>query len=146
MHTTAQKTAIEAFKKTLMEDISSFLHIAPTSTEKTLVMVKALKENLIPELHFPGLYIVTAHQIHLVDQLYEALQKELKRSEVWLINWNKKTNHTFPKIIQQACASEEPTVFVITTQTLKTQLNLLEKQRTGNLHATCSTYREHLFG
>ena len=128
MHTTAQKTAIEAFTKTLMEGIGSFLHIAPTSTGKTLVMVKALKENLIPELHFPGIYIVTAHQIHLVDQLYEALQKELKRSEVHLINWNKKTNHTFPKIIRQSCTSEEPTVIVITTQTLKAQLNLLENR------------------
>ena len=128
MLTTAQKTTIEAFKKTLLEGIGSFLHIAPTSTGKTLVMVKALQENLIPEFQLPGLHFVTAHQIHLVDQLYEALQKELKRSRVLLINWNKKANRTFSETVQQACTSEKPVVFVMTTQTLKQQLSSLENK------------------
>ena len=123
-YTTAQQTAFKAIIQTLRDGIRSLLHIAPTSSGKTLVMAKAVKENLIPGLHF-----VTAHQIHLVDQLYEALQQELQGSGALLINWNEKNNNTFAKAIEQAYSTKKPVVFVLTSQTLKTQLNLLKDKK-----------------
>ena len=123
-HTTAQQTAFKAIRQTLRDGIRSLLHIAPTSSGKTLVMAKAVKENLIPGLHF-----VTAHQIHLVDQLYEALQQELQGSGALLINWNEKNNNTFAKAIEQAYSTKKSVVFVLTSQTLKTQLNLLKDKK-----------------
>ena len=122
--TKAQQIAFEAVQKTLQERVSSFLHIAPTGTGKTLVLAKALRENLTP-----GLHLVTAHQIHLVDQLYQAIQQELEGTGTFVINWNDKVNNTFSNEVEQALLLREPVVFVITTQSLKGQLNLLANEK-----------------
>ena len=123
-YTTAQETAFKAASQAILEGAGSFLHIAPTGTGKTLVMARTLKENLSPGLHF-----VTAHQIHLVDQLHKALQYELKGTGTFIINWNEKNNSTFSEEVEQATSLKEPVVFVVTSQTLKKQLNLLENKK-----------------
>ena len=123
-YTTAQEIAFKAAFQAIHEGAGSFLHIAPTGTGKTLVMARTLKENLSPGLHF-----VTAHQIHLVDQLHKALQYELKGTGTFIINWNEKNNNTFANEVEQATSLKEPVVFVVTSQTLKKQLNLLENKK-----------------
>ena len=123
-YTDAQRLAFQAVEKALKERVSSFLHISPTGTGKTLVLVHALKENLTP-----GIHLVTAHQIHLVDQLYDAIQYELRGTGTFVINWNNKTNSTFASEVEQADSLKEPVVFVVTTQTLKSQFQFLENEK-----------------
>ena len=89
-YTVAQEIALKSASQAILEGAGSFLHIAPTGTGKTLVMARTLKENLSPGLHF-----VTAHQIHLIDQLHEALQYELKGTGTFIINWNEKKQQHF---------------------------------------------------
>ena len=123
-YTVAQEIAFKAASQAILEGAGSFLHIAPTGTGKTLVMARTLKENLSPGLHF-----ITAHQIHLVDQLHKALQYELGGTGTFIINWNEKNNSTFANEAEQATSLKEPVVFVVTSQTLKKQLNLLENKK-----------------
>ena len=87
-------------------------------------MARVLKEKLT----VPGLHLVTAQQIHLVDQLYQAFQYELQGTNVLIVNWNEKKKKAFLEALEQAFSSKEPTVFVVTTQTLKQQLHLLEEE------------------
>ena len=54
------------------------------------VMAKTVRENLIG-LH----YFVTAHQIHLIDQLYEAFNRNYKGVALLFINWNEKSKSHF---------------------------------------------------
>ena len=124
-YTEAQNTALLAFKQTLKEGVKSFLHIAPTSAGKTLVMANALKEKL--QNHRRGkISFVTAHQIHLVDQLFSAVQAELYGMDVAIINWNNRLNKDFYLEIERAVRRTQPTVFVITSQSLKSQLDVLQ--------------------
>ena len=119
-YTKAQAIAFRAVEGAFKEGVSSFLHISPTGTGKTLVLARALNLNLTE-----GLHLVTAHQIHLVDQLYEAVQNELEGREISIINWNDKPNKSFVSELEQALSLKKPIVFVVTTQTLKRQLHLL---------------------
>ena len=122
-HTKAQQIAFQAIKEALRKK-DSLLLISPTGTGKTLVLARALKENLTP-----GLHLVTAHQIQLVDQLHQAIQQELQGTGTLVINWNNKSNHTFSGEVEQSLSLKEPVVFVVTTQTLKGQLNHLENKK-----------------
>ena len=127
-YTKAQKTALTAFKKALSENARSFLHIGPTNAGKTLVLAQALKEKL--QNHATGkISFVTADQIHLVDQLFTAIQGELKEMNVAIINWNDKPNKTFYLEIEKAIHNRQATVFVITTQSLKSQLSFLWRNK-----------------
>ena len=129
LYTEAQNTAFVAFRQALIEGVRSFLHISPTSTGKTLVMAKALKEKL--QNHQIGkISFVTAHQIRLVDQLFEAAQAELKGMDVTVINWNDRVNKDFYVEIERSLGRTKPTVFVITTQSLKSQLSFLQHEKT----------------
>ena len=128
LYTAAQHIAFKALKQVLLEGVASLLHIAPTGTGKTLAMAKALRENLSIS-STEGLHLVTAHQIHLVDQLHQALQDELHGTGTFITNWNEKKNSTFSEALEQALSIKEPVVFVVTTQTLKQQLHLLEKEK-----------------
>ncbi|MCY4512321.1 MAG: DEAD/DEAH box helicase family protein, partial [Bdellovibrionales bacterium] len=125
-YTKTQKIAFKAIKTARQEGSSSILLISPTGTGKTLILSRSVKDNL-----FPGLHLVTAHQIHLVDQLHQALQEELKETGTFIINWNERSNHTFADEVEQATTLEEPVVLVITTQTLKSQLHFLEDQHSN---------------
>ena len=128
LYTEAQNTAFTAFKQAVVEGVKSFLHISPTSTGKTLVMAKALKEKL--QNHRTGkISFVTAHQIKLVDQLFEAIQAELKGMDVTVINWNNRLNKDFYVEIERSVRRDKPTVVVITTQSLKSQLEFLQREK-----------------
>ena len=127
-NTEAQNTAAIAFKQALMEGAESFLHIAPTSAGKTLVMAQALKEKL--RNHRKGkISFVTADQIKLVDQLFEAMQLELTGMNVTVINWNNKLNKDFYVEVERSVKREHSTVFVITSQSLKSQLEQLQREQ-----------------
>ena len=129
LHTEAQNTALVAFKQALIEGAKSLLHISPTSSGKTLVMAKALKEKL--QNHRKNkISFVTAHQIKLVDQLFEAIQQELRGMDVTVINWNNRLNKDFYVEIERSLGRTKPTVFVITTQSLKSQLSFLKNEKT----------------
>ena len=123
LYTQSQEKVFQEIKSALNEGASSFLHISPTGTGKTLVLARALKENLKKGLHF-----VTAHQIHLVEQLYETLGQNFSNKEVTLINWNERENKSFLSEIERAIDSKEPVVFVITTQSLKSLLRSIKRK------------------
>ena len=125
-HTEAQNTALNAFKQALKEGVKNFLHISPTSTGKALVLAQALKEKL--QSH-RKISLVTVHLIHLVDQLFDSVQKELRGMDVTVINWNRRLNKDFYLEIERAAMRQHPTVFVITTQSLKGQLNALQNRK-----------------
>ena len=123
LYTQSQEKVFQEIKSALNEGASSFLHISPTGTGKTLVLARALKENLKKGLHF-----VTAHQIHLVEQLYETLGQNFSNKEGTLINWNERENKSFSLEIERAIDSKEPVVFVITTQSLKSLLRSMKRK------------------
>jgi superfamily II DNA or RNA helicase len=126
--TKPQRTALIAFKQSLKEGAKSFLHIAPTSAGKTLVMAQALKEKL--QSHRKSkISFVTADQIKLVDQLFEAIQLELTGMNVSVINWNNKSNKDFYVEMERSFIREHSTVFVITSQSLKSQLEWLQREK-----------------
>ena len=126
-YTEAQNIAFKAFKQALFEGVRSFLHIAPTSAGKTLVLARALKEKLQNNKK-NKISFVTAHQIKLVDQLFDTIQQELKDINVTVINWNNRLNKDFYLEVERSTARSQPTVFVITSQSLKNQLNFLQRE------------------
>ena len=124
-HTEAQNVALKAFRQALGEGAKSFLHIAPSNAGKTLVLAKALKEKL-QNYRTNKISLVTVHQVHLVDQLFEAIQQEFKGTDVTVINWNKKLNRIFSAEIERSVMRSHPTVLVITSHSLKAQLSSLQ--------------------
>ena len=123
LYSSAQQKAFQAVKSALKEGASSLLYISPTGTGKSLVLAQAVRENLKADLHF-----VTAHQSQLVEQLNQSLQQSLSDKTALVINWNNKANKTFPLEIEKAIDLKQPVVFVITTQSLKSGLQFMEKE------------------
>ena len=121
LYTTTQNIALQAFQKALELKAKSFLHISPTGTGKTLVLVQALKYKL-SQRNSQKISFVTVPQVQLVDPLYDIVSKELHSMKVSVINWNNLSNKNFHADIQRAILSPQPTVFVVTSQTLKNQL------------------------
>ena len=80
---------------------------------------------------------MTAHQIHLVDQLLEAIQKELKEQNmttgVKLIDWRNEENRDLNSIIDTSVSSKDISLFVMTSQSLKMQLEALEPENYESL-------------
>ncbi|MDE0518184.1 MAG: helicase-related protein [Bdellovibrionales bacterium] len=164
-----QDIALEAFEKALQEGSRGVLHISPTGTGKTHVLAKALKSRVIKwELEHrtsissspsestrkaAKISIVTAHQIHLVDQLAQGIYQEVKETSAHLINWNnvkQLSGHTsFASYVRKALKSPHPTVFVITTQSLKLALDYLfqeyiSRNSKTSLASPSSSLYEHL--
>ena len=123
VYSSAQQKAFQAVKIALKEGASSLLHISPTGTGKSLVLAQAVRENLKEGLHF-----VSAHQIHLVEQLNQSLQESFSDKTALVINWNDKANKTFVVEIKKAMDLKQAVVFVITTQSLKRLLEFMEKE------------------
>ena len=85
------------------------------------------------ELSDKKLFIVTADQIVLIDQLSSEIRKELKQTPSFVINWNQLRNKTmsdFLHHIRRATERNFPTILVITSQSLK--LRLAELLSNGN--------------
>ena len=127
----SQVIALEAFKKALREGVGSFLHISPTGTGKSVVLAKALKHRM--EVSENKLYIVTADQINLVDQLELEIREELKDTPFRIVNWNtvrdRSKTSTFAHQIEEVEKRSSPTVLVITSQSLKPRFNALSRDR-----------------
>jgi len=127
----SQVVALKAFEQALSEGVLSFLHISPTGTGKGVVLAKALKHKL--GLGANKLFIVTADQIALIDQLESEIRGELKDIPFRIVNWNtvnqRSKTATFARHIEEAQRSKVPTVLVITSQSLKARLNALSGDR-----------------
>ena len=127
----SQVIALEAFKQALRERVRSFLHISPTGTGKSVVLAKALKHRM--EVSENKLFIVTADQIALVDQLELEIREELKDIPIRIVNWNtvkdRSKTSTFAHQIEEAERRSVPTVLVITSQSLKPRFSALSKDR-----------------
>ena len=126
-----QLEAIRAYEKAVELGARSFLHVAPTATGKTSVLISSLLKRLTS----PGakkIVIVTAHQIHLIEQLSKALVMGIKEKkfgifpEIDLVNWNKEKRRDLSSRILSALSKEGPTIFIMTSQSLKKQLASLE--------------------
>ena len=136
-----QDIALKAFEQALQEDSKSILHISPNGTGKTLVLAQALKSRIqkwevennkttTEAAKTTGkISIVTAHQIHLVDQLALSIYQEVRDTSVNIVNWNnvrQRSRHkSFSSYLSEALDNPHPTVFVITTQSLKPALDHL---------------------
>ena len=136
-----QDIALQSFEKVLKEGSRSILHISPTGTGKTLVIAQALKSRVIKwelenrtsistsfesEGTVGKISIVTAHQIHLVDQLAQGIYQEIKDTSAQIINWNNvrqlSGQKSFSHSIRKALDKAHPTVVIITSQSLKPAL------------------------
>ena len=124
--TRAQGLALQAVRQALRDKVRSFLHISPTATGKSLVLARALREQLIENPPANTISLVTVHQIRLVDQLYDVVREELGDRGVFVLNWNEHSNKRFVSEVKKAVL--HPTVFVITIQSLKKQLSFLKEK------------------
>ena len=79
------------------------------------------------------LFIVTADQIALIDQLELEIREELKDSPVRIVNWNnvrdRSKTSTFAHHIEEAERRSSPTVLIITSQSLKPRFSALSRDR-----------------
>lgn len=126
-HTSIQRAVFESFKQALNRKAQSFLHITPTSTGNPFVMAQALKEKL-QNYRDSKISFVTTHKTRLADQLFDAIQAELKGMDVIVIKWNENLNTDFSMEIKRSVTRAQPTVFVITSQSLKSWLPLLQHE------------------
>ena len=154
-----QDIALQAFEQALQEGSRSVLHISPNGTGKTLVLAQALKSRITKWERenrtstattskqtggkIGKISIVTAHQIHLVDQLVDGIYQEVKDASVNLINWNNvrqlSGHRSFASYVHEALESSHPTVFVITTQSLKPALDHLFQQHVSQTSKASSS-------
>lgn len=121
----SQARALKAFVTALDAGGRSFLNVAPTNIGKTKVLAKAVKI----KLRFPDakkISFVTTYQINLVDQLYDEVRAELDRMPVRVLNWNDFSNKNFISEIRSAMSKDEPTVVVVTIQSLKLFIESLD--------------------
>ena len=127
-----QTIALQAFYQALEQGSNSFLHISPTGTGKGLVLAKSLLHQV--QSSDKKIFIVTAHQIQLVHQLFSEIEKEkVGLSKIQIINWSQaqsggNTWQTLGARINQALESDETLILVITSQGLKARLNDFKTQ------------------
>ena len=124
-----QDLAFQAFKKALADEARSFLHIAPTGMGKTAVMTKALKALLSRDSR-GKILIVTADRIQLIHQLFSSIREEMADLPIEIINWSATGTHlkSFKTELGHALSRRQATVFVITSQSLKRNLESLEPE------------------
>ena len=127
-----QTIALQAFYQALEQGSHSFLHISPTGTGKGLVLARSLLHQV--QSSDKKIFIVTAHQIQLVHQLFSEIEKEkVGLSKIQIINWSQaqsggNTWQTLGARINQAVESDETLILVITSQGLKARLNDFKTQ------------------
>ncbi len=121
-----QSLALSAYQQALHDGAKSFLHICPTGVGKTLVLTKALIEQIRHSSKEKNIAIATVNRVHIVEQLSQAIKTEIAEStkqdnamDIQVINWNSQTGDSFAKTLAQASRHNGPTVFVMTTQSLK---------------------------
>ena len=121
----SQKTALQAFTKILEEGSKSFLHVAPTGMGKTVVLAQALLHQV--QSSEKNIFIVTAHQIQLVHQLFSAIEAEKERQglkKMRVVNWSQGQTHrsrwqSLAERINHSVSQRETLILVITSQSLQ---------------------------
>ena len=124
----AQETFFKTVKQVLSEKAQSFLNITPTRADNALATAQVLKEKL-QNYRKGKISFVTTHKTRLVDQLFDAIQSKLKGMDVTVIKWNENLNTDFYLDITRSFARTQPTVFVITSQSLKSWLAFLQYEK-----------------
>ena len=125
----SQKMAIEDFKESLNRAYQSFLHVAPTATGKSWVLVKNLievmKRNPQKKISF-----ITVDKIKPVGQLHFELKFELQATNFNLhsIQWKVEEKKDFVELIRQVISAEQPTVINLTLKSLQTQMAKLKNK------------------
>ena len=130
----SQNTALQAFNQVLDQGHQSFLLVSPTGTGKTSVLAQSLMIQL--QRSDKKIFIVTAHQIQLVDQLFSHIQEEKERRKldrVRLINWSQpqvggRNWQNLAARIKSSLEGRESLVLVITSQSLKARLSDFQTQ------------------
>ena len=148
-----QSVAFEAYKEAVQSGAKSFLHVLPTGVGKTLVFTKALVDYLKRRSKENSIAIVTVGQTRIVNQLAQAMEKEIAESaeslDIQVVNWNSKKQRTdFSHLISETSSMADATVVVMTSQSLK---NILRdpnseryKQISGRLSAIFIDEAHHL--
>ena len=148
-----QSVAFEAYKEAVQSGAKSFLHVLPTGVGKTLVFTKALVDYLKRRSKENSIAIVTVDQVRIVNQLAEAMEKEIAESaeslDIQVVNWNSRKQRTvFSHLISETSSMADATVVVMTSQSLK---NILSdpnsehyKQISGRLSAIFIDEAHHL--
>ena len=144
----SQKTAIQAFTKILEEGSKSFLHVAPTGMGKTVVLAQALLHQV--QSSTKQIFIVTAHQIQLVHQLFSAIEAEKERQglkKIRVVNWSQGRPRRWQDLavmINQSASQRETLILVITSQSLKAQVQNFQTQ--NNRYGVYTTLTQNLGG
>ncbi len=123
-----QSIAFEAYKEAVQSGAKSFLHILSTGVGKTLVFTKSLVDYLKRHSKENSIAIVTVDQVRIVNQLSQAIKKEIAESaeslDIQVLNWNSRKQRTvFSHFISETASMAETTVLVMTSQSLKNILS-----------------------
>ena len=122
----SQKTALQASHLALQEGASSLLNISPTGMGKTYVLVQTLMKQIREFSDHQKIFIVTVHQIQLIEQLLSQLKKEQEGQEDFhIVDWRSlldKSWSSFASEIKRAEERNKPTVLVISSQSLQRKL------------------------
>ena len=146
----SQKTALQAFTKILEEGSKSFLHVAPTGMGKTVVLAQALLHQV--QSSEKNIFIVTAHQIQLVHQLFSAIEAEKERQglkKVQVVNWSQGQTHgsrwqSLAERINHSVSQRETLILVITSQSLTRRVQNFQTQ--NNRYRAYTTLTQNLGG
>ena len=130
----SQQIALQAFNQALDQSRKSFLLISPTGTGKTSVLAQSLLIQM--QRSDKKIFIVTAHQIQLVHQLFAHIQEEKEKRSldgVRLINWSQaqagdRNWQNLASQIKSSLENRERLVLVITSQSLKARLSDFKTQ------------------
>ena len=134
-----QQEAIRAYDRSVDAGHNSFLHIAPTAVGKGVVLSKVLMKRLSKLKENKNIIFVTTDRIHLVDQIAKDIAHALgpESQSIKLINWNSmkegqvNVDQVFTKEVQDAVNRDTPTVFFITTQSLKRRMEGIDIEDLG---------------
>ena len=122
----SQKIALQASILALRQEARSLLNIAPTGMGKTYVLVQTLMTHIREFSNHQKIFIVTVHQLTIIEQLLSQFKKEQEeRKDFHIVDWRSlldKSWQSFASEIKRAGERNKPTVLVISSQSLKRRL------------------------
>ena len=123
----SQQIAVNDFKEALHQGYSSFLHVSPTSTGKSLVLAKNLLEKL-KNKSSKKLSFISVDKIKLVNQLHSEIKATAGDFNLKQIHWKAKEKENFAEQISQALKEEKPTVISLTLKSFMIQMEKLREK------------------
>ena len=125
----SQQTALQAFHQALEQKAQGFLLVSPTGTGKTSVLAQSLLNQI--QRSQKKIFIVTAHRVQLVHQLFSHIQEEKEKlglANIHTVNWSQsqpggKSWQSLSGRINQVLDNQETFILVITSQSLSARLN-----------------------